>query len=139
MIVKTRLAGDEKLDVVQVPCASATSFEVGQLISYESGNAVKLNAATEDITFLGVSTMTKVSGETYPDIVVATKGIFEAQVKSSTYSIGDALAYNATNDELEASTANTIAWAWENKTAAVTSLKVKIDVVALAKLFANNA
>lgn len=139
MNVKLRLMGDDKLDRINVPVESSTVIAPGDLISYESGYAVKLDAANEDATFLGVSESQSKSGET-DDIIVIRRGIFESVVASAAYTIGSALAYNASNGNLEASTANTIAWAYQDsKGANVTSLKVLVDALALNKLFAVNA
>jgi|SRR5690606_8396537 len=137
MTVKLRLIEDLKTELVALPTEATAEWEQGQLISLESGYAVKLDAATEDATFAGVSLDKRKLGDTYPDVVVATKGIFEATVQNDVYTVGDALAYNAGTDELEKSTANTIAWAHENKTG--TTLKVLIDVKKLGKLFPVNA
>jgi hypothetical protein len=140
MVVKLRKQGDLSMDLISLPAASATVFDQGQLISCESNKAVKLDAATEDITFAGVAMDKKVAGEDYPDVVICTKGIFEGAVASAAYTLGEALAYNASNDNLESSTANTIAWAAEDtKGVTVTTLKVMIDVKALGKLYKVNA
>jgi len=135
MNVKLRIMGDDQLDRISVPIESATVVASGDLISYEGGYAVKLDAAAEDATFLGVSESQSKVGET-DDLVVIRKCIAESVVASAAYTIGAALAYNASNGNLEASTANTIAWAYEtSKGVSVTSLKVLIDVVHLSKLF----
>lgn len=136
MNLKLRIAGSP-LKKLQVAVASGTTVEVGDLISFESSAGVKLDAAAEDATFIGVSQTKSISGQTDP-LSVDMDGLFEAAVESASYSIGDALSYNASNDTLEASTANTIAWAAETK-ASATSLKVFIDVLALGKFFAVNA
>ena len=51
---KIRLPGDNRLDLVSIPVASATVLNNGDLASYESGKAVLLDANTEDATFAGI-------------------------------------------------------------------------------------
>lgn len=134
-----RLTGDGKFDRLTVPVQSATVIGKGDLISYESGYAVPLDLAAEDATFLGASEDQSAVGETL-DIVVLTKVIGSVPVESAAYTIGQALAYNASNTTLESSTANTIAWSMEDTSGvSKTSLKVLIDTVILGKLFLNNA
>jgi hypothetical protein len=137
MLAKLRLPGDLQLNRLAVPTENTAEWEAGQLLSFENGYAVKLDDAAEDATFLGVSLDKRKLGDTFPDVGVQIKGIFEVPVTNGTYTIGEALGYNASTDVLESSSTNTIAWAWENKTG--TSLKVLIDVPLLGKLFPVNA
>ena len=133
MIAKLRLIGDEKLDKVGVPIASATVIPAGSLVSYESGLAVLLNAEAEDATFIGVAETASKAGETDP-MTVIKRGIFEVGVVSAAYTIGAPLMYSASG--LLAATANTIAWAHEDTGGvSVTTLNVLIDVPLLGALF----
>jgi len=134
-IAKLRLMGDEKLGRIAVPIASATVITAGMFVSYESGLAVPLDAQAEDATFIGVAEGQSKDGETDP-ISVITQGVVECSVTSAAYAIGAGLHFNASSGALEAATANTLAWSWEDtKGASVTTLKVLVDVVKLAKLF----
>lgn len=139
MKAKLRLLGDQKLDRVSVPVASATEIDQYDLISLESNLAVKMDAEAEDATFLGVSESQSKNGET-DNISVLRKGVFEVNAEAATYTIGQALMLNNTNQTLEAATANSIAWAYEVKVVGSGgTLKVLIDTVALSKLFAISA
>lgn len=130
-----RLMGDEKLGRIAVPVESATVITAGMFVSYESGYAVPLDAQTEDATFLGVAEGQTKAGET-DDISVITQGVFQCSVTSAAYTIGQGLHFNASTGALENATANTLAWSWEDTAGvSVTTLKVLVDVVALAKLF----
>jgi len=134
-LAKLRLLGDEKIGRIAVPIASATVIPAGMFVSYESGLAVPLDLQAEDVTFLGVAEGQSKNGET--DLIsVITQGVFEVPVTSAAYAIGAGLHFNASTGALEAATANTIAWAWEDtKGVSVTTLKVLVDVLALNKLF----
>lgn len=136
MNLKLRIPGNS-FEKVMVPIASGVTVEVGDLISYESATGVKLDTATEDATFVGVSEHKSIDGQT-DDISVSLEGLYEGAVESASYNVGDALGYNASNDTLEASTANTIAWSAEKK-ASATTLKVFIDIKALGKFFTVNS
>lgn len=140
MNVKPRLWGNNQLDLIEVPIDGATALEPGDLVSYEGGLAVKMNAEAEDATFLGVCKDKVKLLDTFPNVVVATKCIVDSAVTSAAYTIGQALMLNNASQTLEASTANSIAWAFEDTGGvSVTTLKVLIDVVALNKLFAVDA
>jgi hypothetical protein len=134
MEAKIRLIGDDKLGRLVVPVESATVINANDLVSYESGYGVRLDGETEDITFLGVAEGQTKAGET-DDISVVIQCMAEVTVVSAAYTIGKALQFNGAS-ALTDSTANTIAWAWEDTAgASVTTLKVLIDTVALNKLF----
>lgn len=136
MNVKPRLWGNNQLDLIEVPIDGNTALEPGDLISYESNLGVKMDSETEDATFLGVCKDKVRSGDTFPNIVVARKCIVEAAVTSAAYTIGQALMLNVATQKLEAATANSIAWSYQDTGgASVTTLKVLIDTVALGKLF----
>lgn len=134
-IAKLRLMGDEKLGRTVVNVDSGTVITAGMFVSYESGKGVPLDAQAEDATFIGVAEGQTKAGETDP-ISVITQGVVECSVTSAAYTIGQGLHFNASTGALEAATANTLAWSWEDtKGANATSLKVLVDIVKLAKLF----
>jgi hypothetical protein len=137
MIVKVRKDGNPLLDLAELPGQTAGAWEVGQLLSYESGDAVKLDANAEDASFCGISLDKKVANVTYPNIVVLTRCIAEADVASAAYTFGQELMYDEDNDVLVAANGtSTICWSWQDTDgASVTKLKVKFDVMQLGKLF----
>jgi hypothetical protein len=142
---KIRLVPDNMTGRVAVPVAADTVLNPGDFVSYESGKAVLLDAATEDATFIGVAEGASGNNVLFQPthINVLLKAVVEAPVASAAYTVGQALAYNETSGVLEVtatSDSNTIAWAFEDtEGTSVTSLKVLIDVVKLGKLFAVGA
>lgn len=141
---KIRLVPDNITGRVVVPVADDTVINPGDFVSYESGKAVLLDAATEDASFLGVAEGASGNNVLYPPthINVLLKAVVEAPVASAAYTVGAALSYNETNKNLEVASgnANTIAWAFEDtEGVSVTSLKVLVDVTKLGKLFAIGA
>lgn len=134
----------QNTDFVCVPIASGTVVEQGDLISLESNKAVLFGSATDDGTFLGIAFTHSEDGNT-DDLVVCTGPVVaELEVVSATYGLGDGLKYNAggasTNYKLEADGgSNTIAWSYQEKTSAVTSLEVLFDARSLQKLFSVSA
>lgn len=141
MIVKVRNHGNPLLDVIEIPIEAATVLEPGMPVSYESGYAVPLDAATEDATFAGIALDKHVAGDTYPGkVLVELTCKVDAPVASGAYTIGQALAYNASNKNFEASTADTMLWSLQDTAGGnVTTLKCLVDVRALGKLFPVNA
>lgn len=134
MNAKLRLIGDERMDKIAVPVEAATVIAAGDLISYESGYAVKLDAQAEDASFIGVAETASPLNETTP-LTVITKGVFEVAVASAAYTIGLGLHYN-TGGYLESATANTLGWAWQDSGGvSVSTLHVLFDAPALRKLF----
>lgn len=128
---------------VMAEVASATVLEKGFFISYESNKAVPMDAVTEDATFLGICNDDSADGDT-DDVEVLLKCEIRVDVVSATYSILQGLKYSAGSATVDYklvddSSANTIAFSLEEKTSAVTRLKVLIDVVALGKLAAVSA
>jgi hypothetical protein len=137
MNVKIRIPGDERLDLVAVPVASATVIAQGDLISYEGGLAVVLDAEAEDATFIGVAEQGSSVGETTP-IAVWNKCIVDAPVTSAAYTIGASIGLNAGGTALEASADNTLFNSIEDTGGAnATTLKCLVDVALLGKLFVN--
>jgi hypothetical protein len=131
-------AGD--LDRAPVPVGSSTNIELGDFLSYESGNIVLMDAAAEDATFAGYAVNQVSADFAEPDrVVVGLKGILRTDCTSAAYTFGQDLMYAAENSVVNAS-ANSIAWSIEDTAAGnVTSLDILIDVLALGKLFAVTA
>lgn len=129
-------AGDR--DRIVIPVGAATNLEKGDLLSYESSEAVLMDADTEDATFAGYAINAVSSDFSEPDRIVAgLKGIIEYDAASATYTVGQQLKYSAKNALVDAAAANSIAWAAEGKTG--TRVATLIDVVALGKLFGVSA
>ena len=128
---------------VMAEVASATVLEKGFFISYESNKAVVMDLVTDDATFLGICNDDSANGDT-DDVEVLLKCEIRVDVVSATYSILQGLKYSAGSATVDYKlvddgSANTIAFSLEEKTSAVTRLKVLIDVVALGKLAAVSA
>lgn len=129
-------------DIVPVKCAAATVFEHGQLVSFESSAGVHLDAATEDATFVGVVSQASPSDQDF--VMVAVKGVIDIDVTSGTFDHAAGLKYAAGGSSTVYSLvadggANTIMWAWETRTSAVTRLRAYFNVPALQKFFAVDA
>jgi len=132
-------AGD--LDRFPVPVGSSTNLEQGDFLSYESGNAVLVDAATEDATFIGYMVNQVSSDFSEPDRAVAgLKGILRVDCTSAAYTFGQGLKYVSENAVVTDGAANTLVWSVEDTAAGnVTSLDILVDVLALNKLFAVSA
>jgi len=130
-------AGDR--DRIVIPVGTSTNLEKGDLLSYESGAAVLVDAATEDATFIGYAVNQVSADFSEPDRIVAgLKGIVEYDCTSAAYNVADGLKYADENKVVADGGANTIAHAAETK-GTTTRLAVLIDVLALGKLFAVDA
>lgn len=125
--------GDGRTDRVQVPIASATEIEKGDLISYESNKAVLVDAVTEDDTFAGIAETTSENGDT-DDLVVITKCVLDIDVTSGTYTLGQGLKYTSENTLVAATADTAIAWSM-GYNYVKTRIKVLIDIDKLQKLF----
>ncbi|HLD98270.1 MAG TPA: hypothetical protein VI815_03010 [Candidatus Nanoarchaeia archaeon] len=138
MNVKIRIPGDERFDLISVPVEAATVIANGDLVSYESGYAVKLDAEAEDATFVGVCERGSNLNETTP-ITVWRKAIVEATVDSAAFAIGDGISLSA-GGTLEKAGDNILMHCFESSVGvSVTTVKAVIDVQSLGKLFATNA
>ena len=132
---------------VQVPVASATVIEIGDLVYLSSGNALPASSQADLGTkaqnqegfhdaFIGVSMSRSRNGDTAP-IDVATSGVFEFDSASASYALGALVgpagtgagdAVGVANQTVESvATANL---AIGRVAAATTSqTKVKVDIV----------
>ncbi len=111
--------------VISLP-AGSIGFDTGDLLSFESNALVLMDAAGEDATFVGVSGGKR--NATGDKIPVYPECWISIDVTSATYGLGAALKYVSKNTLVADGDANTIAWAWEDKTSAVTRLLVYINV-----------
>lgn len=136
LVVKIRKYSDGKLDRLMIPIASATAIVKGEALSYESGNAVKVDASTDDATFIGISDDDHLANSGATKISCIINCVADAPVQSASYTLGQGLKYN-TAGTLEGTTgADLIAWSLEDTaTTSVTTLKVLFDVPAIGKLF----
>lgn len=94
---------------VVAPVDSATEISVGDLLYLSSGKALPASSLTPETTvaatqaafsaiFLGVAMQKSVSGDTTP-IRVATTGVFEFDIPSATYGLGDMVGIYESADE----------------------------------------
>jgi len=126
-------------DVWTVP-GSTVDLERGDFVSFESGVAVLMDADTEDATFAGFMLNQYDADKRVPQqVVLALVGMLQCAATSATYNAFDALKYTAKNTVVADGSANTIAWAAKDYASASTSIRVYINVPALAKLFAVSA
>lgn len=129
-------------DYVTVPRASTTVFDHGWLVSLESSNAVNLDAATEDATFIGVAITKHESGNT-DNVTVCQDCVMEIDAVSAAYDTGDGVKYSAGSATVDYKVAadggaNTIGWAHKVYSSA-TRIQVRFNVLALGKLYAVSA
>ena len=119
---------------------AADDLQVGDFLSWSSTGVVKMSAATDDATFIGVCGTLSKDADGPDQILVYLNCIVEVPSESATYVPGQSLSMNASNGTLETASpdANTICNSLEYKTSA-TSLKVLVDVVSLQKLFSVSA
>lgn len=108
-----------------IPVASGTSIEVGDLLKLSSGKAVVMATTTDNLDFVGVAATAH--GATDPSGTIAVyapnaETVFEYDLDASTaITWGDRLQYNATK-KLKKSTTDGIALAVESKLAATAIL-----------------
>ena len=128
--------------VISLP-AGSIGFDTGDLLSFESNALVLMDAAGEDATFAGIAVSrheTGVSG----DVTVAPIAIVDIGCSSATYGYGDGLLYVSGSGTVEYvvaddSSANTIMWAYQEYTTAVTRLVAIVSNPILQKLFSSAA
>ena len=117
---------------------AADDIQIGDLLISDGANGVeKMSADTEDATFVGIAAMMSKDADGPQNILIYNKCIIEMPVTSAAYAFGAGLKW-VTAGMVADGAANTIAWAWETK-GTTTSLKVLVDVPALAKLLAVSA
>lgn len=136
LVGKILLYGDGKLDRVSVPIATATAVVKGEFVCYEAGYVTKMDAATDDATFIGVSEMDHPANSGATDLTIITNCVVLTPATTASYSFGSGVKYN-TGGYVEADgAANTIGHVWANYgTASVTSLKIMVDTYKLGKFF----
>jgi hypothetical protein len=123
---------DDALNKLHMPIASATVIARGDLMEYESGAVTVVDAAGDNVTFVGVSLDLSRNGDT-DDVNILLRGKLNLTVASATYAIGKALKYssgaNGTDWVLTGATsgADGIAWSAQYKGSSVTNLDVFFD------------
>ena len=121
--------------------APVTSTEVitkGDLVDITaSGYIYKMDAKTDDATFVGAALDSSASGET-DYVAFSPKCILEIDVADASYRIGNGLRYTSANTLVDDGGSNTICWAYKNTTSA-TRIPVLIDAPKLHKKFEVNA
>ena len=136
LVGKILLYGDGKLDRVNLPIASATAIVKGEFVCYESGYVTKMDADTDDATFVGISEMDHPANSGITGITVITNCIVLAPVSTASYAFAAGMKYATSGSLVADGGANTICHAIEdNGTTSKTSLKVMVDTYKLGKLF----
>ena len=117
---------------------AADDIQVGDFLSSDGANGVfKMTADTDDATFVGVSGTLSADATATQLILVYTQCICECPVTSAAYAFAAELKW-VTAGLVASGGANGIAHAWETK-GTTTTLKVMVDSMLLAKLFAVTA
>ena len=128
------LFGDGKFDRLTLPKKTAADdLQIGDLLKLTSGEIEKVDADTDDATFIGICGTLSADAAGPQSILVYLKCIIQMPVTSGTYLAGAGLKW-VTGELVADGAANTLAHAWESG-ATVTTLKVLIDVVNLQKVF----
>lgn len=127
------LHGDaDPLNKLHFEIASATVVAPGDLMEYESGAVTVVDAAGDNVTFVGVSLDLSRNGDTAP-LNVLMRGRVNIGCTSATSVVGKAMKYatgaNGTDWVLEAATsgADGIMWSLKYNASAVTSLDCHFD------------
>jgi len=124
--------------ILTIP-GSTVDLERGDLLSFESAAAVKMDLVTEDATFCGAALNQYTSGNRQPQQVMAAMVcVLEIDATSAAYAVFEALKWGAANSLVTDGSANTIAWC-ARKTGTATSIQAYVNVPALKKLFAVSA
>lgn len=114
---------------------AADDIQKRDFLKLNAGKVDKMAADTDDDAFCGVAAMMSKDADGPQDILVYTRCIVEVPVASGDYDFGNKLSFHTDGTlRIASPEAGTVAWAWETKDSA-TSLKVLVDVLALAKLF----
>ena len=126
-----------------LPRVNTVVIEQGDLLSLESNSIVNMNAAAEDITFAGIAVTRHESGVS-GDVTVAPLAIIKIGCTSATYGYGDGLLYVSGSGTVEYAVAddagaNTIMWAYQEYTTAVTRLVALVNAPLLQKIFSSAA
>jgi predicted RecA/RadA family phage recombinase len=116
---------------------AADDLQIGDFLKWDSTGVVKMAAATDDITFIGVCGTLSEDANGPQDILVYTQCICEVPTTSATFQPGAGLKFKTDSTLEDDAGANTIANSLEYK-ASATSLKVLVDVVSLQKRFEVN-
>lgn len=131
---------DFGFDHYDLPVASSTEIKPGWFISKEGGNAVKLDAATEDATFAGIAkTGHSPNVDNRDRITVSELCVVEVDTVAAAYTRGAGLKLSSGSGDsiivVADGDANTLCWAFENKTTTASDLRLKVlvDVKRLAQ------
>jgi hypothetical protein len=112
----------------------AVAMVPGDLASYESAAIVLVDAAGENITFMGIcGGKRNATGDHVP---IYTKCIVDIDLTSAAYTIGQGLVYTSKNTLVDHGSADTIAWFWDLP-ATVARGKVIVDIFAMNAVAAN--
>jgi len=113
---------------------AADDLQVGDFLMWDSSGVVKMAAATDDITFIGVCGTLSEDANGPSNILVYMQCICEIPTTSATFQPGAGLKFKTDGTAEDDAGANTICNSLEYK-ASATSLKVLVDVVGLQKRF----
>lgn len=119
--------GPEREQVWQVPIASGTVVEIGDILKLSTGKAVVMVTSTDNLSFVGVAAAAHGSTDASGTISVYLPShltVHEYPLDAATdITIGDALRFN-TKSKLNKSASNAIATAYQSKLQATTILCV---------------
>ena len=131
------LAYDVK-DVLRAPVTSTEVIVKGDLVKLKStGYIYAVDAATNDITFVGLALDSSATAET-TEVAFAFKCIAEIDATSASYRVGAGLLWTSDNTVADDAGANTLCWVAKNTTSA-SRIEILVDAPKLQKKFEVNA
>lgn len=135
--IQIRHYGDGKHDRITLPKKTASEdIEIGDFLRWDGTGVVKMSAANQDTTFVGISGTKSANADGPREILVYQKANALVPVTNAQYTPGQGLKVHASNDELVDDDGSlTIAWSIEFHGANTALLRVHVDVVGLQKLY----
>lgn len=123
-------AGDGVHTIGNIATASSTAFTIGEAISLESNVLTKINASTDNSTFIGLLAGESLSTDTKA-VPVHRVCVVQTTLVSATYTLGASLIWSASNVYV-ANATDTLGWIHDQDTATRTSGIVYINVIMLS-------
>ena len=126
----------DEVDIVRMGVTSTEVLTKGDLIHAGTGHAYQVDAATNQLTFVGLALDSSADGDT-DDIAVVVKGIAEIDATSASYRVPDGLTWTSSNALVDDGGADTFGWVAEG-TSSATRIKFMFDARILSGAFEMN-